>query len=96
MLLPDRLHDVLDPHSTLQARAAPRYVHHPILLLAAGTLRGASRMLDAMAGALAPEPDPNSFAPDAVVEFHGEAGAPEGALYVDGRLIGHVLGVNRL
>lgn len=31
-----------------------------------------------------------------VVEFHGEAGAPEGALYVDGKLVGHVLGVNRL
>jgi len=31
-----------------------------------------------------------------VIEFHGEAGAPEGALYVDGQLVGHVLGVNRL
>ncbi len=31
-----------------------------------------------------------------VIEFHGEAGAPEGALYVDGKLVGHVLGVNRL
>lgn len=33
---------------------------------------------------------------DPVIEFHGEAGAPEGALYVDGKLVGHVLGVNRL
>ncbi|MDP2007500.1 MAG: hypothetical protein Q8K45_17650 [Rubrivivax sp.] len=31
-----------------------------------------------------------------VIEFHGDAGAPEGALYVDGKLVGHVLGVNRL
>jgi len=30
-----------------------------------------------------------------VVEFHAEAGAPEGALYVDGELIGH-LDVSRL
>jgi hypothetical protein len=35
-------------------------------------------------------------APEPVIEFHADAGAPEGALYVDGRLVGHVLGVNRL
>jgi hypothetical protein len=27
---------------------------------------------------------------DPVVEFHADAGAPEGALYVDGRLVGYV------
>ena len=32
---------------------------------------------------------------DAAVEFHAEAGAPEGALYVDGRLAGY-LDVRRL
>ena len=31
-----------------------------------------------------------------VVEFHAEAGAPEGALYVDGRLVGWIEGINRL
>ena len=31
-----------------------------------------------------------------VLEYHGEAGAPEGALYVNGQLVGHVLGVTRL
>ena len=31
-----------------------------------------------------------------VLEFYAEAGAPEGALYVDGRLVGHLPGVNRL
>ena len=31
-----------------------------------------------------------------LLEFHAEAGAPEGALYVDGRLVGQVMGVNRL
>lgn len=31
-----------------------------------------------------------------VLEFYAEAGAPEGALYVDGQLVGHVSGVTRL
>lgn len=31
-----------------------------------------------------------------VLEFHAEAGAPEGALYVDGVLFGHVEGITRL
>ncbi len=31
-----------------------------------------------------------------VLEFHAEAGALEGALYVDGRLVGHLIGVTRL
>jgi hypothetical protein len=31
-----------------------------------------------------------------VLEFYAEAGAPEGALYVDGHLIGFLPGVKRL
>ncbi|MBK1688456.1 hypothetical protein [Rubrivivax gelatinosus] len=31
-----------------------------------------------------------------VLEFHAEAGAPEGALYLDGQLVGHIPGVTRL
>lgn len=31
-----------------------------------------------------------------VLEFHAEAGAPEGALYVDGQLVGRLEGVSRL
>jgi hypothetical protein len=30
------------------------------------------------------------------LEFHAEAGAPEGALYVDGKLVGWLPGVRRL
>lgn len=30
------------------------------------------------------------------LEFHAEAGAPEGALYVDGQLVGWLSGVTRL
>jgi hypothetical protein len=31
-----------------------------------------------------------------VLEFHADAGAPEGALYVNGKLVGHIQGVQRL
>jgi hypothetical protein len=31
-----------------------------------------------------------------VLEFYAQAGAPEGALYVDGRLVATLQGVNRL
>ena len=37
--------------------------------------------------------------PAGVVEFHAlhrEAGAPEGALYIDGKLVGTIKGVHRL
>ncbi len=30
------------------------------------------------------------------LEFYAEAGAPEGALYLDGELVGHLPGVSRL
>jgi hypothetical protein len=31
-----------------------------------------------------------------LIEFHAEAGALEGALYVNGQLLGYLPGVNRL
>lgn len=34
--------------------------------------------------------------PVPVLEFYAEAGAPEGALYLDGRLVGWISGVQRL
>ena len=40
--------------------------------------------------AVRPQPMPT------VLEFHADAGAPEGALYVDGKLIGWLSGVKRL
>ena len=61
---------------------------------AATLLRGASHALDGLAQRLALEQAPPAAVP--VIEFHGDAGAPEGALYVDGQLVGHVLGVNKL
>jgi hypothetical protein len=58
-------------------------------------LRTASRALDALAERLAPIDSHTAEGPG-VIEFHAEAGAPEGALYIDGRLVGHVTGVRRL
>jgi hypothetical protein len=62
--------------------------------LAASVLRAASRLLDGLAKRLDwVHPAP---AVDAVLEYHADAGAPEGALYVNGQLVGHLTGVNRL
>jgi hypothetical protein len=62
--------------------------------LMAAILRAASRALDGLASRLAFVHPRAAVEP--VVEFHADAGAPEGALYVDGHLVGHVLGVTRL
>jgi hypothetical protein len=62
--------------------------------LAAGLLRRASGALSRLAAALTTEA--RSAPSDPRFEFHAEAGAPEGALYVDGRLVGWLTGVSRL
>lgn len=62
--------------------------------LLAALLRAASRTLDALALRVGAAPCTPLAEP--VLEFHAEAGAPEGALYVNGLLVGHVIGVNRL
>jgi len=63
--------------------------------VAAAALRRASAVLARMAlgvaGAAAQAPGR-----EPVFEFHAEAGAPEGALYVDGVLVGTLSGVSRL
>ena len=64
-------------------------------LVAATLLRTASAVLARMARQLAPrsgKTDPLAVA----LEFYAEAGAPEGALYADGKLVGYVSGVTRL
>jgi hypothetical protein len=64
---------------------------------AAAALRQASGLLEALARELAAHELPAEPEPAApVLEFHAEAGAPEGALYVNGRLVGRLEGVNRL
>ncbi len=66
-------------------------------LLAAALLRGVSALLARVARRLAHSDRraQRSQRPQ-VLEFYAEAGAPEGALYLDGQLLGYIDGVNRL
>ncbi|GMV45105.1 MAG: hypothetical protein AMXMBFR66_05030 [Pseudomonadota bacterium] len=63
--------------------------------LAAALLRAAGAALDRLALRLS-RAEPAGAAAHPVLEFYAEAGAPEGALYVDGRLVGRLDGVRRL
>jgi hypothetical protein len=62
--------------------------------VAAAVLRAAGRALDRLAEQLVMAP--RQALPLQTLEFHAEAGAPEGALYVNGELVGFVPGVSRL
>ena len=67
----------------------------PARYMAARTLRAASAALARLAQRLqASESLPVQAEP--MLEFYAEAGAPEGALYVDGQLVGVLEGVTRL
>ncbi len=73
-------------------RMAPE--QRPVRRVVATFLHSASRALDALAQKLAlVEATP---AEEPQLEYHGDAAAPEGALYVNGVLVGRLLGVNRL
>jgi hypothetical protein len=67
----------------------------PLHQRAARGLRAASRLLDTLALRLTGEPTVQAHT-QPVLEYHADAGAPEGALYVNGQLVGHVMGVTRL
>ena len=58
-------------------------------------LRGASAALAKLARRIARS---RSLGPcgEPRLEFYAEAGAPEGALYLDGKLVGRIAGVRRL
>ena len=63
--------------------------------VAAAVLRSASGLLAHWARGLVSSPTrPLTELPR--LEFHAEAGAPEGALYQDGELVGWIPGVTRL
>jgi hypothetical protein len=63
----------------------------------AALLESASRALGRLAQVLAERPARHARAQvSPLVEFHAEAGAPEGALYVDGQLVAMLPGVTRL
>lgn len=63
---------------------------------AAWVLRAASAALDRLAVRLETLPPRAERLPPLDVEFHACAGAPEGALYVDGQFVGWLPGVQRL
>jgi hypothetical protein len=69
---------------------------HPARSVAAASLKSASAALARLAQRLA-VPAPVAAPPlPPVLEFYADAGAPEGALYLDGQLVGWVPGVRRL
>lgn len=69
---------------------------HPLRRLAAAVLRSASRLLARMAQRVGEPRIATAPALPETLEFYADAGAPEGALYLDGHLIGHLPGVRRL
>jgi len=79
-----------------------RHLSYPVALeqpagarrAAALVLRSASRLLGRLARRL--HRAERARAGDPVLEFYAQAGAPEGALYVDGKLVGLLPGVSRL
>ena len=78
-----------------QAYSAPHPATLAVRRAAGGALAGMSILLGRLAQRLAA----SSARPAAgamEVEFYAEAGAPEGALYVDGQLVGWIVGVARL
>ena len=66
----------------------------PLRGLVAALLKRGSLVLAGWAADLTTAPSSPRREP--IVEFHAEAGAPEGALYVDGKLVGWIEGVCRL
>jgi hypothetical protein len=81
---------------------APATAEHPARrtarLFTAALLRASSVALDRLARRLAAAPQraAPTLSSLAALEFHAEAGAPEGALYVDGELVARLPGVTRL
>ena len=66
-------------------------------LTLARTMLGAASLLQRLADRVAPKERNTSLTLTLPrLEFHADAGAPEGALYVDGVLFGHLPGVHRL
>ena len=69
---------------------------YPARHAVAFALRAAGAALDRLAQRLATtEPSPERGLPPEL-EFYAQAGAPEGALYVDGQFVGYIRGVQRL
>ncbi|NDY92689.1 hypothetical protein G3A44_15975 [Ideonella sp. TBM-1] len=70
--------------------AAPWPAPRPWRHRTARALRALARHLLRIAHRLGAAPARTAPLAPPQVEFHAEAGAPEGALYVDGRLVGYL------
>jgi hypothetical protein len=83
---------------SLSARAAqPSRARHLFTPLAVRALGAASMLLGRLAAELSAAAAPR-FKRDLppVLEFYADAGAPEGALYLNGELVGYLPGITRL
>lgn len=76
------------------AEAPPRPSRRFARRLVAALLQSASRALARAAQRLSAPRRPSL--PPQMLEFHADAGAPEGALYADGELVAWLPGVTRL
>ena len=89
----------LGPEGPLRDPWSPTQFRHPVSLfvqrLAASGLRNTSAVLARLSRRLA-LPVARKASTAQCLEFHAEAGAPEGALYLDGKLVGWLPGVRRL
>jgi hypothetical protein len=87
------------PEEPLRQSWSPAEFRHPVSLfaqrVAASGLRSASAVLAQLSRRLA-VPAARRARAEQQLEFHAEAGAPEGALYLDGKLVGWLPGVRRL
>ena len=76
--------------------AAPQPALSPVRQQAARALRHASRLLARLARQIALRRSLARTRRAPELEFYAEAGAPEGALYLDGELVGYLPGITRL
>ena len=82
---------------TLSLRAQAERPYRPFRPMAARALGAASMLLGRLAAELSAAATPrfrHQLPP--VLEFYADAGAPEGALYLNGELVGYLSGVTRL
>lgn len=80
----------------LYVKAAPGQPFSPLAPLVARALAAASTLLGRLADRLGAEAPALPRALPPMLEFYADAGAPEGALYLDGELLGHLPGITRL
>lgn len=85
------------PPSQHLAHLAPIPGHAAVRKCAAAALHAAGCALQHLGRRLSEAPaGVPTVGQAALLEFHAEAGAPEGALYVNGQLAAHLGGVHRL